>query len=118
MTDVFTTSVIKTTATTVTIMTTVTSNTISPSSSINTIKTYCPTGSGDTNGSSWVGGILVGVVIGVLVMVMVWVIVTIVKKERRKKMDNTITYNNRYVQNCVLYMYNLQEQVIYIYIVM
>ena len=140
VTDVFTTSVIKTTSTTVTIMTTVTSLTISPSSNINTIKTLCPTGSMTivttvtispssnintiktlcpagssdtfTNGSSWVGGILVGVVIGVLVMVMVWVIVTIVRKKRRKMVDNIITYNNRYVQNYVLYVCNLQEQVI------
>ena len=139
VTDVFTTSVIKTTSTTVTIMTTVTSliippssnintkthcptgsmtivtfNTVSPSSTINTIKTHCPNGSGDTftNGSSWVGGILVGVVIGVLVMVMVWAIVTIVRKKRRKMVDNIITYNNRYVQNYVLYVCNLQGQVI------
>ena len=143
VTDVFTPSAIKITATTVTIMTTVTSNTISPSSTINkikalchtgsmttviispsctisTMKAPCPTVSSDTfiNSSSWVGGILVGVAIAVLVMVMVWVIVTIARKRRREKVENTITYNNRYVQNCVLYVCNLQEQVIYIYIVM
>ena len=112
--DTFTTNVIKTTATTVTIMTTVTSVTISPSSAINTIKTLCPTGSSDTitSGGQWVGGIMVGVVSGVLVMAIVWIIVTIVRKERRKKVDNTITYNNRYVQNCALYVCNLQKQVI------
>ena len=117
MTNVFITSIIETTATTVTIMTTVTFLTIPPSSNINTIKTPCPTGSSDTfiNSRSWVGGILVGVVIGILVMVMIWVIVTIVRKKRRKMVDNIITYNNRYVQNCVLYVCNLQEQVIYIY---
>ena len=84
------------TATTVTIITTVTPFTI-PSSTINIIKTVSPTGSSDTitSGSSWVGGIMVGVVSGVLVMVMAWVIVTIVRKERRKKVDNTTTNNNR-----------------------
>ena len=57
----------------------------------------CPTGSSDTNTKSipWIGGILVGVVSGVLVMVMVWVIVAIVRKERKKKVDNAITYNIR-----------------------
>ena len=95
-------------------MTTVTSVAISPSSTINTIQTLSPTGSSDTinSGGQWVGGILVGVVSGVLVMAMVWIIVTIVRKERKKKVDNTITYKNRYVQNCALYTCNLQKQFI------
>ena len=75
----------------------ITTVTISPSCTSNTIKTHCPTGSSDTitNSIPWVGGVLVGVVSGVLVMVMVWVIVAIVRKERKKKVDNTITYNKR-----------------------
>ena len=49
-----------------------------------------------TSGDPWVGGILIGMISGILVMMMVWVIVTLIGKRRRKKVNNSQTYHNRY----------------------
>ena len=111
--DLFTTIVIKTTATTVTIMTPITPVIISQSCPINTIETLCPTGSSDTitSGSSWVGGIMVGIVSSTFVIVIPLMVMAMVRKKKRAKEDNIIKHNNRYVQNYALYVYNLQKQV-------
>ena len=103
--DTFTTIVIKTTATTVTIITPITPVTISPSSTINTIETLCPTG--------WIGGIMVGMMSSAFVILIPVMVMGMVRKKMRAKEDNTIKNNNRYVQNCALYVYNLQKQVIW-----
>ena len=49
-----------------------------------------------TCGGPWIGGILIGMISGILVMVMVWVIMTLIGKRRRKKVNNSQRYHNRY----------------------
>ena len=85
-------------------MTNITPVITSQSCTVNTIQALCPTGSSDaiTNGSSWVGGIMVGVVISGFVVMISSMLVALVRKKRRAKEDNTIKYNNRYAQNCAL----------------
>ena len=57
------------------------------------------------SGGPWIGGILIGMISGILVMVMVWVIMTLIGKRRRKKVNNSQRYHNRYDSMFILSNY-------------